>query len=200
MTTTVHPTAEVSPGATVADGCRIWHQAQVREGASLGPGCIIGKGVYIDSDVSLGANCKVQNYSCLYHGVTLEDGVFIGPHVVFTNDRLPRAINPDGSLKSDDDWTVGKSHVAMGAAVGSRSVILPGINIGRWALIGAGSVVTRDVPDHALVAGNPAKQLGWVCACAEKLDASFACSACGRSYQQSASGLVQVPAGATHGR
>jgi acetyltransferase-like isoleucine patch superfamily enzyme len=147
----------------------------------------------------VGANCKVQNYSCLYHGVTLEDGVFIGPHVVFTNDRLPRAINPDGSLKSDDDWTVGRSYVAHGAAIGSRTVVLPGIRIGRWALVGAGSVVTRDVPDHALVAGNPAKQLGWACACGEKLSDALACTSCGRAYKAAASALIQLPAGATNG-
>ena len=197
--TTIHPSAEVSPGATIGDGCRIWHQAQVREGATLGPGCIIGKGVYIDAGVQVGANCKVQNYSCLYHGVSLEDGVFVGPHVVFTNDRLPRAINPDGSLKSDDDWTVGESHVGRGAAIGSRSVILPGIQVGRWALVGAGSVVTRDVPDHALVAGNPAKQVGWVCSCAEKLSEDLACGRCRRSYRRSGSGLAPAAEGAVSG-
>jgi UDP-2-acetamido-3-amino-2,3-dideoxy-glucuronate N-acetyltransferase len=158
----VHPTAEVASSASLGEGARVWHQAQVREGAVLGPGCIIGKGAYIDSNVHLGANCKVQNYSCVYHGTTLEDGVFVGPHVVFTNDRLPRAINPDGSLKTDDDWDVGETLVKHGAAVGSRSVVLPGITIGRWALVGAGSVVTRDVPDYALVAGNPARVIGRV--------------------------------------
>lgn len=158
----VHPTAEVAETATIGDGARIWHQAQVRESANIGAGCIIGKGAYIDAEVHLGDNCKVQNYSCVYHGTTLESGVFVGPHVVFTNDRLPRAINVDGSLKSEDDWDVGRTLVKYGAAVGSRSVILPGVTIGRWALIGAGSVVTRDVPDYALVVGNPARIIGRV--------------------------------------
>lgn len=190
MSFRVHPTAEVSERATIGEGASIWHQAQVREGASVGPGCIIGKGVYVGADVSVGQNCKVQNYSCLYEGVTLEDGVFVGPEVVFTNDRFPRAINPDGSLKSADDWHVGPSLVKYGAAVGSRSVIVPGITIGRWALIGAGSVVTKDVPDHALVVGTPARQMGWVCVCAHRLNEQLHCPECGRDYQLAESGLA----------
>ncbi len=185
----VHPTAEVSDRASIGDGASIWHQAQVREGASVGAGCIIGKGVYVGAGVSVGTNCKVQNYSCLYEGVTLEDGVFVGPEVVFTNDRYPRAINPDGTLKSADDWQVGPTTVRYGAAIGSRSVILPGRTIGRWALVAAGSVVTKDVPAHALVAGNPARQAGWVCVCAHRLDDGLGCPNCGRRYRHQADGL-----------
>ncbi len=179
----IHPTAEVSPGATIGEGASIWHQAQVREGAVVGPGCIIGKGAYIDAGVQIGSNCKVQNYSCVYHGTTLEDGVFVGPEVVFTNDRYPRAINPDGSLKSDSDWEVGETLVKYGAAVGSRSVVLPGVTIGRWALVAAGSVVTRNVPDYALVGGAPARLMGWVCVCARKLGRDLTCARCGRAYR-----------------
>lgn len=185
----VHPTAEVSEQAVIGEGASIWHQAQVRERAHIGPGCVIGKGVYIDFDVHIGANSKVQNYSCVYHGTTLEDGVFVGPEVVFTNDRYPRAINPDGSLKGDADWEVGATLVKHGASVGSRSVVLPGVTIGRWALIAAGSVVTKDVPDHALVGGNPARAMGWVCVCARKLDHELRCVACGRSYRPQGEGL-----------
>ena len=192
MTFRVHPTADVSEQATIGEGASIWHQAQVREGAVIGPGSVIGKGVYVGAEVSVGANCKVQNYSCLYEGVTLEDGVFVGPEVVFTNDRFPRAINPDGTLKTIDDWHVGPSLVRYGAAIGARSVIVPGVTIGRWALIGAGSVVTKDVPDHVLVVGTPARQIGWVCACAQRLSENLECGACGRAYGPTDSGLAEL--------
>jgi acetyltransferase-like isoleucine patch superfamily enzyme len=189
----IHPTADVSEDASIGDGASIWHQAQVREGASVGPGCIIGKGVYVGADVSIGANCKVQNYSCVYEGTTLEDGVFVGPEVVFTNDRYPRAINPDGTLKGGDDWDLQGSLVRYGAAVGSRSVVLPGLTIGRWALVAAGSVVTKDVPDHAIVAGNPARQRGWACVCARPLDPELACPHCGRRFSVNGTGLEELP-------
>ncbi|MFN8506901.1 MAG: acyltransferase [Dehalococcoidia bacterium] len=190
MSFRVHPTAEVSDRARIGEGASIWHQAQVRENAGIGPGCIIGKGVYIGADVQVGANCKVQNYSCVYEGTTLEDGVFVGPEVVFTNDRFPRAINPDGSLKSASDWECVGATVQYGAAVGSRSVVLPGVRIGRWALVGAGSVVTKDVPAHGLVIGNPARQVGWVCQCARRLNDDLGCAECGRRYQHTADGLA----------
>lgn len=194
MSTTIHPTAEVHPGASIGEGCRIWHQAQVREGASLGAGCIVGKGAYVGEHVNIGANCKIQNYACLYPGVTLEDGVFIGPHVVFTNDLLPRAINPDGTIKADTDWQIGPTRVELGAALGSRAVVLPGLTIGRWSLVGAGAVVTRDVEHHALVAGNPARRLGWVCVCATKLRNDLTCPNCGRHYQMTGAGLQPAAA------
>lgn len=193
MSFRVHPTADVSAKANIGEGASVWHQAQVREGATLGPGCIIGKGVYIGADVSLGANCKVQNYSCVYEGNTLEDGVFVGPEVVFTNDRYPRAINPDGTLKASSDWELQGTLVKYGAAIGSRSVILPGLTIGRWALVAAGSVVTKDVLDHAIVAGNPARPRGWACVCARPLTDDLVCPECGRRYVTTAHGLAEAP-------
>ena len=165
----IHPTADVSPDAAIGLGTTIWNQAQVRERARIGSGCVIGKNVYVDFDVVVGDRVKVQNNVSLFHGVTVEDGVFIGPHVCFTNDRVPRAINADGSPKADADWEVSPILVAHGAAIGANSTILPGVTIGRWAMIGAGSVVTRDVADHELVAGNPARRLGSACSCGQSL-------------------------------
>lgn len=165
----IHPTAEVSPEAQVGPGSSIWNQAQVREGARIGAGCIVGKNVYVDVDVVIGDDVKIQNNVSVFHGVTIEDGVFVGPHVCFTNDRIPRAINPDGSRKTDADWEVSPTLVRHGAALGANSTILPGVTIGRWAMVGSGSVVTRDVADHDLVAGNPARRLASVCPCGEPL-------------------------------
>ena len=164
-----HSTSDVSPQAAIGDGTKIWQHCQVREGVVLGRNCILSKGVYIDAGVRIGNNVKIQNGISVYHGVTLEDGVFCGPHCVFTNDRQPRAINADGSLKSADDWMLGETLVKMGASIGAHATIVCGVTIGRWAMIGAGSVVTRDVPDYGLVYGNPARLRGFVCPCGEKL-------------------------------
>ena len=169
MSTMIHPTAEVSPDARIGPGTKIWHQAQVRKGACLGAECIVGKGVYIDFDVIIGDRVKIQNYASIYHGVTLEEGVFVGPYACLTNDKLPRAISPDGKLKTDADWQVGSILVKTGASIGARAIILPGITIGCFALVGAGAVVTRDVPDYGLVLGNPARLMGYVCPCGNRL-------------------------------
>jgi UDP-2-acetamido-3-amino-2,3-dideoxy-glucuronate N-acetyltransferase len=168
-TTFIHPTAEVSPDAQVGAGTRIWRQAHIREYARIGEQCNIGKGVYIDAHVHIGSNVKIQNHTSIFEGVTLEDGVFIGPHVCFTNDLAPRAITPDGRLKSADDWTITPTLVRYGASIGAGAVIVCGITIGTFALVGAGAVVTRNVPPHALVFGNPARQHGYVCRCARRL-------------------------------
>jgi acetyltransferase-like isoleucine patch superfamily enzyme len=165
----VHPTAEVSPDAEVGAGTRIWRQVHIREGARIGEQCNIGKGVYIDAHVQIGSNIKIQNHVSIFEGVTLEDGVFVGPHVCFTNDLAPRAITPDGRLKSADDWTITPTLVRYGASIGAGAVIVCGTTIGSFALVGAGAVVTRDVPPHALVFGNPARQHGYVCRCARRL-------------------------------
>lgn len=165
----IHPAAEVSLNAQVGAGTRIWRQAHVREHAHIGEQCNIGKGVYIDAHVRIGSNVKIQNHVSVFEGVTLEDGVFIGPHVCFTNDLAPRAITPDGRLKSADAWQVTPTLVKYGASIGAGAVIVCGITIGTFALVGAGGVVTRSVPPHALVFGNPARRHGYVCRCARRL-------------------------------
>ncbi len=184
----IHPTAEVSDDAKVGSGTRVWSHVQVREGVTIGKDCILGKDAYVDVNVRIGDRCKLQNGVFIFHGFNLEDGVFLGPGVMLLNDKHPRAINPDGSLKSDDDWTVSAAVVRYGAAVGGGAVILPGVNIGRFAMVGSGAVVTRDVPDHAIVVGNPARLRGFACACGHVLKGHerkpdgilMHCSACGR--------------------
>lgn len=158
----IQASADVSESASVPPSCAVWHCAQIREAAILGENCIIGRGAYIGEGVRLGANCKVQNYALVYEPALLGDGVFIGPAVVLTNDHFPRAVNVDGSIKSADDWQPVGVTIGDGASVGARAVVVAPVSIGRWAMVAAGAVVTRDVPDYALVAGVPARQIGWV--------------------------------------
>lgn len=160
----VHPTAIVEDGALIGDGTRIWAASQVRAGARVGCDCNIGRNVFVDLDVAVGDRVKVQNNSSLYEGARLHDGVFVGPHVILTNDRLPRAVTPSGAPKTPDDWLLDRIEVFEGAAIGAGAIVVAGCSIGRWAMVGAGSVVTRDVPDHALVVGNPARIIGYVSA------------------------------------
>jgi UDP-2-acetamido-3-amino-2,3-dideoxy-glucuronate N-acetyltransferase len=154
--------AEVADDARIGEGSKIWQLAQVREGASLGANCIIGRGAYIGTGVHLGDNCKVQNYALVYEPAQLGDGVFIGPAVVLTNDTYPRAVSADGSLKSAHDWTPVGVTILDGASIGARAVCVAPVTIGRWATVAAGAVVTKDVPDFALVAGVPARRIRWV--------------------------------------
>jgi acetyltransferase-like isoleucine patch superfamily enzyme len=154
--------ADVSADAIIGDGSSVWHLAQVREQAQLGENCIVGRGAYIGTGVVMGDNCKVQNYALVYEPARLGDGVFIGPAVVLTNDTYPRAINADGSLKSAHDWEPVGVTIEKGAAIGARATCVAPVTIGAWATVAAGAVVVKDVPAHALVAGVPAKRIGWV--------------------------------------
>ncbi len=177
----IAPTAVVDPRAEIGEGTRIWHFTQVREGAVIGRGCRIGTGVYIDRDVRIGDHCKIQNGANIYRGVTLEDGVFVGPGVQFTNDPCPRAVAPDGRPLGDGDWELVPTVVRRGASLGAGATILCGLEIGEWAMVAAGSVVTRSVPPHDLVAGVPARVIGTVCACGNRIEGeghSLVCPAC----------------------
>lgn len=180
----VHPSAHVEEGALLAGGVRVWHQAQVRSGARVGAGCVLGKGAFVDAGVTVGDHCKIQNYANLFAGTRLEDGVFVGPLACLTNDRFPRAVTVQGALKDGEDWTVEGILVRTGASIGARAVVLPGVEVGAWALVGAGAVVTRDVPAYGVVAGNPARLVGWAGRCGHVLDeaaweVSTDCPTCG---------------------
>lgn len=154
-----HPAALVEDGATIGDGTKIWHFAHVRAGATVGARCTIGKGVFVDAGAVIGNDCKVQNGVSVYDGVTLEDEVFVGPDAVFTNDRRPRAVA--------SGWEVVPTLVRRGASVGANATVVCGTEIGTFAMVAAGAVVTRSVADHQLVMGNPARHAGWVCRCGE---------------------------------
>ena len=158
----VQTTADVAESAQIGPGSKIWHYAQVRENARIGADSIVGRGAYIGSGVVMGDGCKVQNYALVYEPASLGAGVFIGPAAVLTNDHFPRAINPDGSPKSTHDWEPVGVTILEGASIGASATCVAPITIGRWALVGAGSVVIKDVPDFALVVGSPARRVGWV--------------------------------------
>ncbi|MGN6443264.1 MAG: acyltransferase [Arthrobacter sp.] len=160
--TTIADSADVATGAHIGAGSKVWHLAQIREAARLGENCVIGRGAYIGPGVVLGENCKVQNYALVYEPAVLEAGVFIGPAAVLTNDVFPRAVTPQGVLKTEDDWDKVGVTIRQGAAIGARAVCIAPLTIGAWATVAAGAVVTRDVPDFALVAGVPARRIGWV--------------------------------------
>lgn len=162
MVARIQQSADVSPDAVLGEGCSVWHLAQVREGAVLGRNCVIGRGAYVGVGVQMGDNCKVQNYALVYEPARLGVGVFVGPAAVFTNDHFPRAITPDGELKSAHDWEPVGVTVLQGASIGARAVCVAPVTIGAWSLVAAGSTVTKDVADYALVAGAPAKRIGWV--------------------------------------
>jgi UDP-2-acetamido-3-amino-2,3-dideoxy-glucuronate N-acetyltransferase len=171
----IHPTAIVDDNVAVGEGAKIWHFSHILSGSKIGEHCNIGQNVVIGPDVAIGARCKIQNNVSVYKGVTLEDGVFCGPSMVFTN-----ICNPRAEISKMDQ--IRPTLVKRGATLGANCTVVCGHTIGRYAFIGAGAVVTKDVPDHALMAGNPARRIGWVCACGEKLNASSQCPACGNHY------------------
>lgn len=198
-TARVHASADLEDDVTVGPRTSIWHRAQVRTSARIGAECIIGRDVFIDEGVTIGDRVKIQNQALVYHGVTVEDGVFIGPGAILTNDRFPRAITTSGELARAADWEVSPVTLRYGSSIGAGAVVVAGVEVGRYATVGAGAVVTKDVTNHALVAGSPARRLGWVCACGVRLhdahgepapaappryadDPVFACPSCERRY------------------
>jgi UDP-2-acetamido-3-amino-2,3-dideoxy-glucuronate N-acetyltransferase len=180
----VDATATIDAGASIGDGTMIWHNTHVMPEASIGPRCMLGQNVFVGRGVRIGEGCKIQNNVSVYEGVTLEDRVFCGPSLVFTNVRDPRA-------EVDRDGHYDETHVREGATLGANATIICGNTIGRYAFVGAGAVVTRDVPDHAVVAGNPARHIGWRCRCGHELssDPRPICDACGRAYEAGDQGL-----------
>ena len=182
----VHPTSIIDDDVTIGAGTKIWHFSHVQSGAVIGEKCSFGQNVNVSNNVKVGNGCKVQNNVSLYEGVELEDYVFCGPSCVFTNDLTPRAKYPKGRAGYK------KTLVKKGASIGANATIVCGSTIGKWALIGAGAVVTSDVPDHALMLGVPARLRGWVCECGDVLSDDLVCDKCGRTYKETKDGLEEV--------
>lgn len=182
----VAESAQVAADVRLGPGTKVWDLVQVREGARVGANCIVGRGAYVGSGVVVGDNCKIQNHALVYEPARLGAGVFIGPAAVLTNDVHPRAVNPDGTVKRASDWEAVGVTIETGAAIGARAVCVAPVRIGAWAMVAAGAVVVRDVPEHALVAGVPARQIGWVSKSGQKLreiaDGQWQCDETGQRY------------------
>lgn len=194
MTAVVHSTAIVEDDVVLGKDTRVWHFAHVRKGARIGAACVIGKDVFVDAQVTVGDRCKIQNFATLYQGLTVGNDVFIGPSVTFTNDRVPRAFNTH--------WTISNTVIRDGASIGANATINCALTIGQYAMVASGAVVTKDVPDHALVMGNPARVRGFVCKCGQRLAAptksssqgsTFVCAACSEETMIPKQTLDQYP-------
>ena len=182
----VHPTSIIDENVEVGEGTKIWHFCHIQSGARIGKRCSLGQNVNVSNNVKVGDGCKLQNNVSLYEGVELEDDVFCGPSCVFTNDLTPRAKYPKGHAAYK------RTLLRQGASIGANATIVCGHTVGRWAMIGAGAVVTSNVPDHALMLGVPARRCGWACECGEILPQNLVCEKCGRSYREVNNGLQEV--------
>jgi acetyltransferase-like isoleucine patch superfamily enzyme len=187
--------ADVDERAEIGEGSSVWHLAQIREDAVLGRDCVVGRGAYVGTGVTIGDNVKIQNYALVYEPATLGDGCFVGPAAVLTNDLRPRSVAPDGTQKRGGDWHAVGVEVSEGASIGARAVCVAPVRVGRWAMVGAGSVVTRDVPDFALVVGVPARRIGWVGRSGERLvdagDGRWRDPATGETFRETDGRLVE---------
>lgn len=182
----VHPTSIIDDNVEIGSGTKIWHFSHIQSGARIGKNCSFGQNVNVSNNVKIGDECKVQNNVSLYEGVELENYVFCGPSCVFTNDLTPRAKYPKGHARYK------KTMVEEGASIGANATIVCGHKIGKWALIGAGAVVTSNVPAHALMLGVPARKAGWACECGDLLPNDLVCVKCGRRYMETSEGLEEV--------
>lgn len=182
----IHESSYIDDGANVGKGTKIWHFSHVLSGAEIGENCSLGQNVNIGNNVHIGNGCKIQNNVSVYEGVELKDFVFCGPSMVFTNDLTPRAKYPKGTQGYK------KTVLNTGATVGANATVVCGHNLGKWSMIAAGAVVTKNVKDYALMAGVPAEQIGWVCECGERLDKTLNCHVCGRKYEETEKGLVEI--------
>lgn len=182
----VHESSYIDNNVEIGEGTKIWHFSHVQSGARIGKNCTLGQNVNISNNVVIGDGCKVQNNVSLYEGVEIENYVFCGPSCVFTNDLTPRAKYPKGNAGYK------KTLIREGASIGANATIICGHTVGKWALIGAGAVVSYNVPDHALMLGVPAKLSGWVCECGEVLSGTLVCKRCGRTYREAETGLVEI--------
>lgn len=181
----VHESSYVDEGVKIGEKTKIWHFCHIQTGARIGENCSLGQNVNVSNNVKIGNGCKLQNNVSVYEGVEMEDYVFCGPSMVFTNDLTPRAKYPKGSAGYK------KTLLKTGTSVGANATIVCGNTLGKWSMIASGAVVTKDVPDHALMAGVPAKRIGWVCECGEVLKSGLTCKKCGRSYEIQDTGLVE---------
>ncbi len=182
----VHESSYVDEGAKVGEGTKIWHFCHIQEGARIGRNCSMGQNVNVSNHVVIGDGVKLQNNVSVYEGVELEDYVFCGPSMVFTNDLTPRAKYPKGAAGYK------KTLLKTGCTVGANATVVCGHTLGKWSMVAAGAVVTRDVKDYALVAGVPAVQIGWVCECGERLDETLQCPKCKKRYRETDNNLAEI--------